>query len=171
MFWYVKKQPSAYLLAHNNTCFGTSKTNFHVPFLGIYLSSAGTHPGTCLNRMWLWTVWPVLFRLPTLEKTVLAIWLKGRERIWKKEGECTGMVEIRTRKKFLAVCGACVAMFWPTGGFKRTTFVNSGFLTEGDLPRLWDRAFISQSIHSYPSITQGLETYLKISQTNTRYSS
>ena len=34
------------------------------------------------------------------------------------EGEWTVMVEIRTWKKILAVGKACVAIFWPTSGFK-----------------------------------------------------
>ena len=40
-------------------------------------------------------------------------------------------VEIRIRKEFLAVGEACVAIVWPTLGFKGRTFVSSGFSTEG----------------------------------------
>ena len=54
----------------------------------------------------------------------------GRE---KHEGEWTGKVEIRKRKKFLAVNEACMALFRPTPGFKMRTFVSSGFSTSGDL--------------------------------------
>ena len=35
----------------------------------------------------------------------------------KKYVECTRMVEIRTRKMFLAVGKACTAIFGPTTGF------------------------------------------------------
>ena len=42
-------------------------------------------------------------------------------------GEWTGNVEIKTRKKFLAVGEACMAIFQPTPSFKRRTFVSSGF--------------------------------------------
>ena len=41
------------------------------------------------------------------------------------------MVQIRTRKKFLAAVKACMAIFWPNSGFKGRTFVSSGFSTEG----------------------------------------
>ena len=51
----------------------------------------------------------------------------------RNEGEWTGKVEIRTRKKFLAVGNAYVAvLFRPTLGFKREIFVSSGFSTEGN---------------------------------------
>ena len=60
--------------------------------------------------------------------------LNSRERIWARNGsEWTRKVEIRTRKKFLAVGKACVAIFWPAPGFKGRTFVHSGFSTKGAL--------------------------------------
>ena len=55
----------------------------------------------------------------------------NRERIWKNEGEWTGKFKTGTRKKFLAVGEACLAIFWPTPGFKGRTSVSSGFSTEG----------------------------------------
>ena len=51
----------------------------------------------------------------------------------RNEGEWTGDVEIRTRKKFLAVGEAYDATFLLTPRFKRRTFVSSGFSTEGTL--------------------------------------
>ena len=42
-------------------------------------------------------------------------------------------VDFRTRKKFLVVGEACVATLLLTPGFKRITFVNLGFSTEGTL--------------------------------------
>ena len=48
----------------------------------------------------------------------------------KNEDECTGKVELSTKKKILAVGEACVVIFWPTPGFKRRTSVISGFSTE-----------------------------------------
>ena len=43
----------------------------------------------------------------------------------------TGKVVFRPRKKFLVVDKACLAIDWPTPGFKGTTFVSSGSSTEG----------------------------------------
>ena len=43
------------------------------------------------------------------------------------------MVEIRTRKKFMAMGEACVDTFFPTPGFNGRTVVRSGFSTEGTL--------------------------------------
>ena len=43
------------------------------------------------------------------------------------------MVEIRTRKKFMAMGEACVATFFPTPGFNGRTVVRFGFSTEGTL--------------------------------------
>ena len=42
------------------------------------------------------------------------------------DGEWAGKVQIRTRKKFLALSEACVSIFCPTPGFKGRTFVSSG---------------------------------------------
>ena len=122
----VKKQPSICLSVHN-TCFGT-------------LYSVSTHhrnlPRSLVKS--LWAVWPVLFHSPmgeaTLTKTNSLMQLKSRERIWEKnESEWTRKVEIRTGKKFLSVGGVHEAIFWPTPGFKRRTFVSSGFLTDWTL--------------------------------------
>ena len=63
--------------------------------------------------------------------------------------------EIKTSKKFLAVEEACVAILWPTPGFKGRTFVSSAFSTEatsisasavlhcGDSKRKWRTYFLS----------------------------
>ena len=61
--------------------------------------------------------------------------LKGREKIQreKNENECTGEVEIRTKKKFLAQREACATIFGSTPGFKGRTSVNYGFSTERTL--------------------------------------
>ena len=56
--------------------------------------------------------------------------LKSRRWFWKTEGEWTVKVEIRTRKKFLAVVKACMAIIWAAPGFKGRIFVSSGFSTE-----------------------------------------
>ena len=76
----------------------------------MYLPSAGTHHGNLLKL--LMTRSRVTCFIPqahTRKLTVLAS--KGRERTWKNEGEWTRKVEIRTKKKFLAVGEACVAIF------------------------------------------------------------
>ena len=52
---------------------------------------------------------------------------KERER---EEIECTGKVEIGTRKKFLAVGEACEAIFRPIPDFNGRMFVSSLFSTE-----------------------------------------
>ena len=57
---------------------------------------------------------------------------KQRENL-EYEGEWSRKVEIRTRKKFLAVDKAQVAIFWPTPGFSGRTFVSPGFSTEGTI--------------------------------------
>ena len=51
----------------------------------------------------------------------------------RNEGEWTGDVDFRTRKKFLAVGETCVAILLLTPGFKRRTSVSLGFSTEGTL--------------------------------------
>ena len=67
--------------------------------------------GTRLNRLLLLAGLPVLLRGPTPE-TALAIAVKRwGEDLGKNEGECTGKVEIRTRKKLMAVGEACLAIF------------------------------------------------------------
>ena len=48
-------------------------------------------------------------------------------------GDWTRKLEIRTRKKFLAMDEACMATFRPTPGFKGRTSVSSGFWTEETL--------------------------------------
>ena len=61
---------------------------------------------------------PILFCRPSWETVLAIIQLKSRESIWRKKYvECTRMVEIRTRKMFLAVGKACTAIFGPTTGF------------------------------------------------------
>ena len=57
--------------------------------------------------------------------------LKGRERIWENESEWTEKIQIWTRKKFLAEGEACMAIFWPTPGFKARDFDSSEFSAEG----------------------------------------
>ena len=77
--------------------------------------------------------WPILFYRP-IQQTALAqtnAVQKLGEDSEKKEGEWTCKVEIRTRKRFLAVGEACMAIFWPALGFKGRTFVSSGFSIEG----------------------------------------
>ena len=44
-----------------------------------------------------------------------------------------GKVEIKTRKKFQLVTKASVVIFWPMPGFRRRTFISSGFSTERDI--------------------------------------
>ena len=53
------------------------------------------------------------------------------EDLEKNEGEWTGKVEIRTRKKFLAVGEACVAIFWPTPGFSGDRLSDPSFQQTG----------------------------------------
>ena len=63
--------------------------------------------------------------------------MNPEEECWttKNESEWTWIFEIRTRKKFLAVGEACVAIFWHTPGFKRGNikFISSGFSDGEDL--------------------------------------
>jgi len=90
---------------------------------------------TCLNRSRLWAGWLILFhthaklRLPNLTQ------LKLKQRIWKRSQSewTTGKVEIRTRKQFLAVGKARVAIFWPTPRLKGWTSIISTFSAEGTL--------------------------------------
>ena len=59
---------------------------------------------------------------------------KNWETIWReKKCKWTKKAEITTRKKFLAVGEAHVAIFWPPAGFKGRTFVRLGFSKEGIL--------------------------------------
>ena len=76
-------------------------------FFLAYLYSAGTQHGNLHPAGW-----PILFCRPTQEKI-------GRG-FGKNAGEWTGRVEIR--KKSLAVSVACLAIYWPTPGFKGRTF-------------------------------------------------
>ena len=58
------------------------------------------------------------------------------------------------RKTFLAVGKACVAIFWPTLGFKRRTFVSLGFTTEKTLisaPTVPHKSCHDQIIHDFSS--------------------
>ena len=67
------------------------------------------------------TGWPISFCGPTRE-AVLATANTGKtwERFWKNADEWTGRVEIR-KKKSLAVSLACMAIYWPSPGFKGRT--------------------------------------------------
>ena len=64
-----------------------------------------------------------------------------------QEGEWTVKAEIRTRKKFLVVGEACMAIFWSTPGFTRENFSQLWVLNRGHLNfcvrstplREWDR--------------------------------
>ena len=89
---------------NNDKCFGP------------YFYSTGTQRGILHPAGWL-----VLFCVATQE-LVLATANTGktREKFWKNAGEWTERVEIR--KKFLAVGAACIAIYWPTTGFKGRTF-------------------------------------------------
>ena len=62
-----------------------------------------------------------LFRVCTKELVLAAANTeKTWERFWKNAGEWTGRVKIR--KKSLAISIACMAIYWPTPGFKGRTF-------------------------------------------------
>ena len=50
-----------------------------------------------------------------------------------QESEWTVKAEIRTRKKFLAMGEACMAIFWSTPGFARENFCQLWVLNTGDL--------------------------------------
>ena len=82
-----------------------------------YLYSAGTQHGNLPPAGW-----PILFCGPSQEPCVShSQHKKNRERFWKNAGELTGRVEI-DKKKSLAVSVACMAIYWPTPGFKGRTF-------------------------------------------------
>ena len=108
-------QTSLYLQVIHFTSHHT--TSHIVVFCLAFLDSAGTQHGNLplAGR-------PILFCGPTQEPALAtANEGKNRERFWKKNAcEWTGRVEIR--KKFLAVSVACMAMYWPTPGFKGRTF-------------------------------------------------
>ena len=83
--------------------------------------------GTRINRLWRWTVWPILFCRPTREHVLPNTRKKWGDNFeWMKlNGPGRLKLEI---KKFPAV-----AVFWPTLGFRAETFDSSGFSTEGIL--------------------------------------
>ena len=117
-----------------------------------------------LNCLWLWAGRPILFCGPHGKLWAKTSYKVGR-RFGKNEGEWIGKVEIRTRKKFLAVGKACTAIFWPTPGFKikpqkenSCHCVSSGFSTEGTLIyasvvpvvvphiwKVWENVYFSRS--------------------------
>ena len=78
---------------------------YNITCFGIYLYSVGTNHRNLLkllvtmNRL-TYFVPQVYVRKPGLTELMQS---KIKERIWKNEGEWTRKVEIRTRKKFLAV--------------------------------------------------------------------
>ena len=90
-----------------------------IPQVMFFLAySAGTQHGNLHP-----TGWPILFCGPTLEPvlaTANAGEKKSGEVLEKNAGEWNGRVEIK--KKFLAVSVACMAIYWPTPGFKGRTF-------------------------------------------------
>ena len=51
----------------------------------------------------------------------------------RNEGEWIRKVETGTRKKFLTVGEACVAIFRPISDFNGSAFISSGFSTEQTL--------------------------------------
>ena len=59
--------------------------------------------------------------------------LKRRGESGKNEIEWTRKVNSKTRKKFLATGKACMAIFWPTPGFKARTTDNFGLWTKWTL--------------------------------------
>ena len=107
---------------NNNTCFGAC----------LFLRALKT--GTCNCCLQWWTGWPVLFCGPTQEPVIAtANTGKARERFWKNAGKWTGSIEL-ARKKTLAVSVACVALYWPTPGFKGVGEPSSSvFSTDGTL--------------------------------------
>ena len=67
--------------------------------------------------------WPILFCGPIQEPCVShSQHRKNRERFEKNVGEWTGSVEISKEEKSLAVSVPCIAIYWPTPGFKGRTF-------------------------------------------------
>ena len=98
-------------MTHNNICFGA------------YLYSAGTQHGNLhqSSSLWQWAVWPILFCRSTQEPA-LATANAGKlgKGLWKNEGECAGRYKL-ARKRFVAACEACKAIFWPTPGLKKRT--------------------------------------------------
>ena len=85
--------------------------------------------------------WPILSCGPTQELMLATAntWKKMGEVLGENAGERTGRVEIR--EKSLAVSVACVAIYWPTPGFKGRTF-KLYVLTR------WDFNFCVRSSHS-----------------------
>ena len=84
--------------------------------IGAYLYFAGTQHGNLHPARW-----PILFCGSTQEPVLAtANTRKIRERLRENAGEWTGRAEIR--KKSLAVGIACMAIYWPTPGFKGRTF-------------------------------------------------
>ena len=88
-----------------NTCFWA------------YLYSAGTQHGNLHPAGW-----PILFCGPTQEQVLdTANIRKAREWFWINAGEWTARIEI-SKEKIPAVIVACMALYWPTPGFKGRTF-------------------------------------------------
>ena len=89
--------------------------------------------GTCLNRLW-------LFWGPTRVTALAKTQLKSRERRWREKRKWrSGKIEIKTRKKFLAVDEECVAIVWLTPGFKGRTPQQNCV----DYHRVWEQQAIS----------------------------
>ena len=83
-----------------------------------YLYSVGTQHGNLHPAGW-----PILFCKPTQELVL------DTANAGKKSGEVLQKMQVnglegrnKARKKFLTVSVACMAIYWPTQGFKRRTF-------------------------------------------------
>ena len=102
---------------------------------------------------------------------------KNRETVWTKiKDELTGKVEIRRRKKFLAVGEACMAIFWPTPGSKgslasnvhvvrKRLHINNAHQVSTNIPAAWEgyisTTYTSPVKSSYcitPMLDQALKT-------------
>ena len=116
----------------------------------IYILQA-PNVGTCISHLWLWARWPILSCWPT-QKPPLATANKGKTqvRFWgekkKEKVYWQGRYKL-AREKFVAVGIACMALYWPTPGFQRRTFVVW-------VPNRWDLHFCIcssplQEVHKY----------------------
>ena len=115
---------------HNRNRFKSLETMSRVAYFILW-----AHMGKCISHN-------------TVEKQE-----EGLEKI--NEGEWTGQIEIRTRKHFLAVGKACVAVFRSPPGFKGRKHFSSGFSTAETLisasthASLWDRHSAAQHKNKY----------------------
>ena len=105
-------------LYHQVIHFTIHHTTSHDFFVVAYLYSAGTHHGNLHPAGY------QFYSAGLHRKHVLAIANTGTigRDFGKNAGEWAASVEISNEEKSLTVSVACMAIYWPTPGFKRRTF-------------------------------------------------